>query len=424
MLSFITMRYRHADGRIDAPRAVRRRGESGQVFVLTAMALIVLVGFASMALDVGFLWNLRRKAQAAADAAASAGMWGLTHGNAISSALHGAAQNGFTNGVNNVTVKINNPPASGPYAGDPYSVEAIITQTVPTFFMAALGYSSVPVTARAVAHRDPGPTCIYVLNPSAAGALSVSGTNATIQAQCGIQINSNASNALNLGGGACISATNIGIVGNWSGSCSPNPTPITGDIAATDPLANVAAPQVGACTYKSIVKVAAGSTVTLSPGVYCGGINIAGSASVTFNPGTYILNGGGFSTASGANLQGTGVTFYNTGTSKTYVPISMSGGTNANLSAPTSGPLEGILFFEDRSINVKKTETVAGGPTSTFDGALYFANDALAFSGGSSTSGYLYIVANTVSVSGNASLNANYSSLTDGPLIKTTGLVE
>jgi putative Flp pilus-assembly TadE/G-like protein len=425
MLSFMTMRYGSSGTGTGAPRAGGRRLDCGQIFVLSAMALAVLLGCASMALDVGFLWNLRRKAQTAADAAAIGGMRGVDQGSVVSSGMKDAAQNGFTNGSNNVTVKINNPPASGAYVGDPDAVEAIITDTAPTYFLRAVGYPSVPVTARAVAHKNDGPSCIYILNPSVSGALTVAGSSSTLQAQCGIHVNSNSSSAMSLNGGACISATSIGIVGNYSaGSCAPNPVPVTGVVAAADPLANVAAPSVGSCTYTSVFKVGSGTSVTLSPGVYCGGISIAGGGTANLNAGTYVLNGGGLSSASSAKITGTGVTFYNTGSSKTYAPINMTANTIANLSAPTSGALKGILFFEDRSINAKKAETVAGDSTSTFDGALYFLNSALSLNGGSSISGYTLIVADTLSVSGNSSLRDNYTGLADGSPLKTSGLVE
>ena len=77
------------------------------------------------------------------------------------------------------------------------------------------------------------------------------------------------------------------------------------------------------------------------------------------------MNGGGFSVSSQANIIGNGVTIYNTGSaSYAYQPISITGGSTTVLTAPTTGSLAGILFFQDRSITTtSKTSvnTIAGG---------------------------------------------------------------
>ena len=75
----------------------------------------------------------------------------------------------------------------------------------------------------------------------------------------------------------------------------------------------------------------------------------------------------------------------------------MNGDTSANFSAPTSGPLAGILFFQDRSIPGSAAgSTMSGNSTSTFDGALYFPTTQVTFSGNSSPNGYSIVVADKV----------------------------
>jgi len=103
---------------------------------------------------------------------------------------------------------------------------------------------------------------------------------------------------------------------------------------------------VAGCDHTSQVSVSGGPAQTLSPGVYCGGIAISGGANVTFSPGTYIINGGGLTVSGGTTtVNGNGLTFYNTGTASTFRPITLSGGGATTLSAPTSGPLNNMLFF-------------------------------------------------------------------------------
>ncbi len=120
---------------------MKRRGDSGQVLPLIAICLTVIMGFAGMSVDVGYLEYHQRQQQSAADAAAVGGAQQLIYSNcansgaATTAADNDSASNGYTNGANNVTVTVNNPPNSGPYAGNGCAVTVAITATkVPTFF--------------------------------------------------------------------------------------------------------------------------------------------------------------------------------------------------------------------------------------------------------------------------------------------------
>ena len=91
-----------------------------------------------------------------------------------------------------------------------------------------------------------------------------------------------------------------------------------------------------------------------------------------------------------------------------YGAITLNGNTQANLSAPTLGPLVGILFFQDRSIpSTAAGSTITGNSSSTFDGGLYFETTQLTFGGNSSASGYSIVVADKLTVSGNSSVGSN-----------------
>jgi len=400
-------------------------GSSGQVMVLVALGIIVLCGFAALAVDVGQFWSVRRHMQTAADAAAIAAAIALRQGNSpTTSADAVATENGFTNGSESVTVTVNNPPLSGVYSGNSSYVEVIVSQPQPSFFLGALGYSSTGVSTRSVSSSVNGPACLYALDPSASDALVVGGSSSATLS-CGAIVDSNDSVALNSNGGASLTATNIGVDGGYSGS-GFTPTPVTGVAPAPDPLAYISAPTVGACNYTNVHAGTTKGTTYLNQGVYCGGIQISGNNPVVFNSGIYILEGGLKVTATNANISGTGVMFYNTGTaSYPYAPISLSGSNLADLSAPTSGTYEGILFFQDRSVPVgSKGSTITGSSGSTFDGAIYFSTTAVTYSGSSSSNGYTIVVADTVSIGGNSTLGDNYSSLADGDPIKSTALYE
>jgi hypothetical protein len=397
------------------------------VLVLAAVSITMLLGLVGLSTDVGMLWMIRREAQTAADAAAVAGSRALGQGLSVSTAAtQMTSVNGFTDGANGATVAVNNPPLSGAYSGNSNYVEAVVTQAADTYFLRALGYTTINVGAHAVAGAINGPSCIYSLDPSGAGALSINGSG-SISSGCGIAVNSSSSSALTATGSMTISATSVGVVGNYSltGSGSITPTPITGIAASGDPLAYETPPAVGACTYTNY-KLSGSGSATLTPGVYCGGISIHGSNIVTFSAGTYALLGGGLDVTGSPTLSGTGVTFYNTqNSSYAYGPISLGGSAKSNFSAPTSGPLAGLLFFQDPSVPVGSSgSTINGSATSSWDGALYFPTTTLTYTGSSSGSGYTLLVAYDLSMAGSGTLGDNYSSLANGSPIRSNALYE
>ena len=400
---------------------------------MTAFSLIALCALVGLAADTGYFFDCKRQMQTAADAAALAGAEQLRrggNGQIVSAADAAAASNGFTNNVSGTSIAVHIPPSSGYYTSDGSYVEAIISQTRPTLFMGILGLPSAKVSARAVAGVQDSPNCIYALSQTGTG-LATNGSGSSLSAACGIVVNSSAASALNAGSGA-VFGTSVAVTGTYSGSCSSSePSGCrTGVPPQPDPLAQLADPQFSGCDFgePTPVKVS-GGVVSLNPGVYCNGISITSGASVTFQPGVYILNGGGLSVNGNSTIQGTGVTFYNTARGKyAYAAVNLTGGTLGFLYAPTSGPTEGILFFQDRTITPKSsqsTNVIAGSSNLNFNGTFYFPTTNLTFSGGGQVAAnYTIMVAKTVVVGGNTTLSANFSSLQDGNPIKKITLAE
>ena len=403
---------------------------SGQVMVLICISVVALLALVAVVADFSFMQHQRNMMQTAADSAAMAGAEELKYGDVTAAGKADAASNGYTDGHGGISVAINNPPSAGPNAANAAYVEAIVSKPQPTYFLRVLGVSTMTVSTRAVAYEGNGPNCIYVLNPSASGALSANG-DVNVHSSCGLLVDSSSSSGLTAVGNVRVTAPAIGVVGNYtaSGGASFTPTPKIGVIAASDPLAYVQPPTVGSCAHTSLKL--SGNTGSASvpyqlyPGTYCGGITVTGNAWLHFNSGTYVLAGGGMNISANTVMTGTGVTFYNTTGTGGYGPIAMAGNTAANLSAPTSGPLAGILFYQDRSIpSTAAGSTITGNSTSTFDGAIYFPTTAVNFTGNSSATGYSIVVADRLVLSGNSSVGDNYSSLPNGSPIKSAILAE
>lgn len=395
------------------------RSERGQALPIVAFAMVLIFSAAGFATDMGYLRYERRKMQNAADSAAVAATAELIYGDYVAAGQTDAATNGFTNGVSGVTVTINNPPTAGQFSGNTNFVEAIVSRSVPTFFMKAVGTSSVTVSARAVGHLWGGPDCIFALSPTATDAILINGSQ-TITASCGLMDDSSASQALLHNGSGTLTTTSNGVTGDYlnNGSGSISPAPQISVPPMPDPLGYETAPSVGACTHSTQVIYNGSGNYSAQPGVFCGGISVNGSLNLTMGSGTYIINGGSLSFNGSGTITASGVTFYLTNGAS----VTMNGSQTYQFTAPTTGSLAAILFFQDRSDT--SSATINGSASSNFTGALYFPAAQLTYNGSGPLAAYTILVANTIVFNGSSNMNDNYTSLPNGSPIKTSILAE
>jgi hypothetical protein len=391
---------------------VRRSRQAGQALVLAALGLTVFILAAGLGIDMGFLRYQKRLQQSAADSAAIAGAaqygYNATPGSClgvVTAAKTDSASNGFTDGDDQVTVTPSCPPTDGPHAGAAGYVEVLVTKIQPTFFVKIAGVNSATVTARAVAFLGSGPACVYALDQTIGNAFNSTGT---VTLGCGVIDDSNSSGAYNVTGS--FTAPFLGVVG---GPADAALNVQTGIVPAADPLANVQPPSAGACTPTNTrVNFTGQPVVTVSAGTYCSGLTISGNSSVTFAPGTYVILGGGLTITGNPSVNASNVTFYVTyDGSHPYGPVTLSGNGNANFSAPTSGSLAGMLFFQDRTVPVStsagEASTISGSASNTFAGAIYFPTTALSFAGNSAPSGSTVLVGDTVTINGATNLDGS-----------------
>ena len=176
---------------------MKRKNEAGQALVFAAVGLVVIIGVAGLGIDMGMLRYQKRLQQTAADSGALAGANNLAFpasGGITAGAKNASAGNGFTDGTNNVTVTVNNPPTSGPHSSGANSgkyVEVLVTAVQPTYFMKVLGINSQTITARAVATNVSGVTsgggCLYTLGApnSAIEGVNINGSAVLNAPTCG-----------------------------------------------------------------------------------------------------------------------------------------------------------------------------------------------------------------------------------------------
>ncbi len=122
--------------------------ESGQTLVLIGLMVIVLFGFAALAIDGGMLLSERRRAQNAADASVmAAALAKIQAKNLFTIALQRAASNGFgtvgdtcspagldcyVGSGERWTVQVSTPPRTGDFTGNSSYLQVCITSEVNT----------------------------------------------------------------------------------------------------------------------------------------------------------------------------------------------------------------------------------------------------------------------------------------------------
>ena len=433
------------------PARSAKHREKGQALLLVIVGFsLFLLGALGLAIDGAQLYAQRQMAQTAADSAAQAGImsiFGGTNGTGANPFGTGNPPSSFTctttdgrtpcvyarlNGFGATavdTVTITFPTAVSGVTLSSTAVPSIavsVSRIVPGTLIRFLGPSATTIRARATAGIVGSvPTdCIYVLDPSASGAFTAN-NGATITSGCGIEVTSSSSS----GGviqGASVTAPilNGNFTLNNGGTSNPAPTQVASTV--TDPYVSVVAPAVGASCDAAHTNYSATAGATINPGTFCGGISIANGVSVTFNPGIYVINGGSLSIQGGTTSSGSGVIFYLTGTNATYGSVNIGNGANVTLSAPTSGIYTGLLFFQDRSITSSVAASFNGGVALKLTGGLYFVTTTVAFSNGSSSSGYsIAVVAKDVSFTGGTNIfTYDPTGLKTGLVVKSVGLME
>jgi hypothetical protein len=398
--------------------------------------------------------------QAAADGGAFGAAREILRGNdalVVSAGRDDAKLNGFDNDAADITVTVNRPPSTGPNSGNNNAVEVIIERPIPTTFLKVISRQNSTVRARAVAGAVPElkPACVIALNPSASGAITISGTTDVNIPECSILAASDDPQALTFNGSVNVTAGGLGFgaatppvgsVQNGQGTVSPDPVSAPG---ATDPYAKYYAdllqvePDPNAYPKQSSKTLNISSGMTLQPGYYQGGIKMTGG-NVKLAAGIYVVDGfditGGIlenEIDDGAH----GVMIFNTG-AKATDSIRVGGNVEVRLhgiykqqtvSAVGLGGIpdqyENVLFFNSRFAVVSNGSTsdgdLSGNAYSIYDGIMYFPTVQLNYSGTSTQEGsFAMIIADTIKLAGTPMLGPDWVGAGRDSGLKQVSLLE
>ena len=387
--------------------------------------MVVLLGFAGLATDLGLLWNTRLRMQSAADAAALAGADSLLEGatDYTTPAKSASTQNGFTDGSgttgdsNNVTVTVANPPTTGAHTGDNSAVQVTISQSQPTYFLKALGISSIPESVTSVATALSGQGCVYALDPSASQAFLTN--SGTFSSSCGIMVDSNNSTAFNVNSGGSVTANAIGVVGGTLDHGTVTPSPVTGIASFTDPLVSLPAPSpltvYNTCSpAQPSQNFNSAGTYTLAHGCYSSMNFNSSGAIVNMNDGGNYVFPNGMSTQGTINLNGSGNYYFgstvniNSGTFNAGGTGSYYFGSGFNIDSGVTATT-GLSYFGG-TVNFN-----GNGVWNLSNNGTYYFNSGVTddaggtiqskTAGGSATNQMLYFNGGTITVNSSALLN-------------------
>jgi Flp pilus assembly protein TadG len=368
-----------------------RTDTRGGVSVMFAFAVIPLIVAMGAAVDYSVASQIEGELQDALDAAVLAG--------AASNATYGEdrlieAQATFdANFLRDI-------PAAPVFEMGDGTITGTIVMEVPTAFMGVVGIDAVDVSVRATAIHAPGlPICVLALNPTATHGIEIEGTTTLHAVNCAVHANSNRAAALDASGGGTGWATGFCARGGYIGE-GWSPAPRSGCSYVPDPFDGLAVPTDLACDYNN--KKLNNGTHTISPGVYCGGLDVLAHAIVTMEPGLYIMKNGPLTLHAWSEIHGFGVTTYFYGTNSVLDHYS---GSLIDLTAPTAGDYAGIAMAQHFASSVGLTSSLAGGPGIRIVGSLYFPTQILDMKGGADYAGvspYMPLVADQIIMRGNS----------------------
>lgn len=382
---------------------------SGALIVIFAIVLPILLLAAAVAIDYAYVFLRRSELQHAADTAALAGAKEFMLANADKDAIAALARGSVIENLEHAEgVEVTTTASSADR-----SVSVVATQGHQYLIMGALaGLESSGIEARATAKvAGEVPVCMLLLHPSDTAALALNNRSQITGPRCAIHANSDNSKAILASNGARLLSELTCSGGGYRGDESNfDPIPQTDCPPLDDPLAHRRSPPDQRCMEESL-NLTKGKH-TLQPGTYCGGLNIAGSAEVVFAPGIYVIKDGKFTIGGKADVSGKEVGFFLTGRNATFSFLPQ---TTIDLSAPESGPLTGILFFESRDSGPSRQHIIRSNGARSFVGTIYLPNGELVIDAAKpvfAASAYTVIIARRMTMfSGpNLILNSDYDS--------------
>jgi Flp pilus assembly protein TadG len=352
--------------------------DRGNVLVVGAAAMPLLLASAAFAIDTIQVTVWKRQLQRAADSSAIAGAYALAIEDDTHDAVHrDLDKNSFPTLTQEEAIAV------GPRLGFNRTVRVTLTATRTAPFMSIFTNAPQTLVADATAALvDDGTFCMVSLYKGTGAGIDVNG-NSNVNLGCGMKSNCTGPECVTAGGSSSITASPIAAVGGLRGDTNNfvQPTKLQPYAAAeADPFAYLPDPEpsqapLGCSGVLSPTTEWNSSQTTecfLSSSVQPGEVlNIPNGKTVMVYGGDIDWKG---------NVNGTNVTIVMTGPNGAAGDLQINAQATLNLSSPASGTYKGVLFYRDRrasNIEIK----INGGAESRLTGALYFPTSDITYAG-------------------------------------------
>ncbi len=400
----------------------------GNMAVIFALTLPAIVGGAALAVDIGRLVEERSNLQAVADAAALAAANELYLANTDEQQVLSVAESfaranaADETGTLIVAASIKRDGKSSPVGN---AVDVTLSKSVHVTIAHYVAPSLVDISVYSRARVSGGTRiCVIGLADDNNSTILLDDSATMTAPTCSVYSNSTKEKGLSAVKSSYLRSEMTCSAGGVDGGLSNfRPAALTDCPQIEDPLERRAEPSVGPCSdTKLIIK---DQSRTLMPGVYCGGLKITGSASVTAKPGVYVIKGGNLIVDKTASLSGQNVGFFFAGKNSTFT---FSKEAAVDLTAPKSGEMAGLLFFQTRSANSNQTFRITSNYARNLIGTIYLPTGVLVVDADMAVadkSAYTAIVVKRLELKStpNLVLNTNYN-LTDVPVPDGVGEVK
>ena len=369
-----------------------RRNQRGAATIVVAFALPLLVAGIGATVTYSQATSVRSELQKALDASVIAGTT-LPIGTSNADRIR-AAESVFATQTKGATAGWAGKGAAQfevvRVASDDVRVVGSATAAVKNSFGGLIGSETVPVSNTSAAQKATSdPICLLALNSRDQGSIDLNGA-ASVTAGCPVQANSGSGSGVRQVGDSRMVSSLFNTSGGFKGTnFSPPPTPNSPRVH--DPYASLPFPPLGSCLElgaKAPNGKIQSANVTLSPGTYCGGLEISSGSVVRLEPGIYVFKGGSVK-ISGSRVTGSEVVLaFADGTASNGAIFELTGGADVKLTSPSTGTYMNMQFIEDQSITSTNRWVWIGGDSKLdFDGAMYVPRSSIWIFGGSTVTG-------------------------------------
>ena len=158
----------------------------------------------------------------------------------------------------------------------------------------------------------------------------------------------------------------------------------TGTSPVADPYAGLPVPSTSmACTSNTVITAKTSATSSITPGVYCAGIDVASNKTLTMAPGTYYIKAK-FNMAGNSTLNAYGVTIVLlgdlcVGTGTCVKEKGLGNNVTVNLEAPTEGVYAGVALYAVGTGTTIKMQEFSNNVDLNVVGAFYAPHHKFAF---------------------------------------------